>query len=146
MSFFFHFSSFSFILFVFVGCSKSDFLGASISLRFLSTVLNVKIQFFGTSRRGEGGTHLGPLFLFFLLFSSPVVSFFFLFIFFFIFQKKKFLLFLSSCISFKYVSLLALVSEFNCFLRSRCSMEMWCPDDLGRDGWDWVGPLTWERG
>ena len=36
---------------------------------------------------------------------------------------------------------LALVSEFNCFLQSRCSMEMWCPDDLGRDSWDWVGPL-----
>ena len=22
----------------------------------------------------------------------------------------------------------------------RCSMEMWCPDDIGRDSWDWVGP------
>ena len=33
-------------------------------------------------------------------------------------------------------------SEFNfrCFLRSRCSMEMWCSDDTGRDSWDWVGP------
>ena len=50
-----------------------------------------------------------------------------------------------SCISFKYVSLLALVSEFNCFLRSRCSMEMWCPDDIGLDSWDWVGPPAWER-
>ena len=19
-------------------------------------------------------------------------------------------------------------------------MEMWCPDDIGRDSWDWVGP------
>ena len=27
-----------------------------------------------------------------------------------------------------------------CFLHSRCSMEMWCPDDVGRDSWDWVGP------
>ena len=36
--------------------------------------------------------------------------------------------------------MLALVSEFNCFFRSRCSMEMWCPDDIGRDSWDWVGP------
>ena len=42
-------------------------------------------------------------------------------------------------------SLLAPVSEFNCFLRSRCSMEMWCPDDIGRDSWDWVGPPAWER-
>ena len=41
---------------------------------------------------------------------------------------------------FQYFLLLALVSEFNCFLRSRCSMEMWCPDDKGRDSWDWVGP------
>ena len=41
--------------------------------------------------------------------------------------------------------MLALVSEFNCFLRSRCSMEMWCPDDIGRDSWDWVGPPAWVR-
>ena len=66
--------------------------------------------------------------------------FFFFFSFsFFIFLKKKVSSFLFSCISFKYVLLLALVSEFNCFLRSRCSMEMWCPDDMGRDSWDWVG-------
>ena len=41
--------------------------------------------------------------------------------------------------------MLTLVSEFNCFLRSRCSMEMWCPDDIGRDSWDWVGPPAWVR-
>ena len=40
---------------------------------------------------------------------------------------------------------MASVSEFNCFLRSRCSMEMWCPDDIGRDSWDWVGPPAWRR-
>ena len=47
----------------------------------------------------------------------------------------------------KKVSLLALVSEFycKCFLRSRCSMEMWCLDDAGRDSWDWVGPPAWGR-
>ena len=22
---------------------------------------------------------------------------------------------------------------------------MWCPDDVGRDSWDWVGPPAWER-
>ena len=49
------------------------------------------------------------------------------------------------CISFKCVLLLALVSEFKCFFRSRCSMEMWCLDDKGRDGWDWVGPPAWGR-
>ena len=62
------------------------------------------------------------------------------FIFFFHFSEEKVSSFLFSCVSFKYVLLLALVSEFNCFLRSRCSMEMWCPDDTGRDSWDWVGP------
>ena len=24
-------------------------------------------------------------------------------------------------------------------------MEMWCPDDTGRDCWDWVGPTAWGR-
>ena len=110
---------------------------------------------------------MGPLFLFFLLFSSPVfcpfscflffhffsfflfISSFFdvlmFFIFFFHFDRRKSFFFSFSCISFKYFLLLALVSEFNCFLRSRCSMEMWCPDDIGRDSWDWVGPPAWER-
>ena len=60
-------------------------------------------------------------------------------------MKRKVSSFLFSCISFKYVLLLALVSEFNCFLRCRCSMEMWCPDDIGRDSWDWVGPPAWVR-
>ena len=79
------------------------------------------------------------------------ISSFFDFLMFFIFLvdfflKKKVSSFLFfSCISFKYVLLLALVSEFNCFLRSRCSMEMWCPDDTGRDNWDWVGPPAWVR-
>ena len=83
----------------------------------------------------------------FLLFSFIFFQFLsFSFIFFFLFfLKKKVSSFLFSCISFTYVLLLALVSEFNCFLRSRCSMEMWCPDDIGRDSWDWVGPPAWER-
>ena len=58
------------------------------------------------------------------------------FIFFFsFFQKKKCLSLLFSSISFKYVLLLALVSEFKCGV----------PDDIGRDSWDWVGPPAWER-
>ena len=64
---------------------------------------------------------------------------------FFNFSEEKVSSFLFSCISFKYFLLLALVSEFNCFLRSRCSLEMWCPDDAGRDSWDWVGPPAWEK-
>ena len=49
--------------------------------------------------------------------------------------------------SFQRISLLASVSQFNhrCFLRSRCSMEMWCRVHTGRDGWESVGPPTWER-
>ena len=41
----------------------------------------------------------------------------------------------------------AFVSGLNkiCFLRSRCSMEMWCPDDTGRESWDFVGPPAWVR-
>ena len=64
----------------------------------------------------------------------------------FLFLLEIMFLLLFSCISSKPVSLLALVSEFNCtcFLRSRCSVEMWCPDDTGRDSWDWVGPPAWE--
>ena len=46
---------------------------------------------------------------------------------------------------FLYFCFLALTSEFNCFLRSRCSMEMWCPDDTRRDSWDGVGPPAWGR-
>ena len=113
-------------------------------------------------------THpFGPSFPFFsLLFFSPVfclfpcflfsffehflfISSFFDFLMFFIFQnhfpEEKVFSFLFSCTSFKYFLLLALESEFNCFLRSRCSMEMWCPDDIGRDSWDWVGPPAWVR-
>ena len=63
--------------------------------------------------------------------------------FFHLFRRKSFFFSCISCISFKYVLLLALVSEFYCFLRSRCSMEMWCPDDVGRDSWDWVGLPAW---
>ena len=79
--------------------------------------------------------------------SSSCFSFFdFSFFFQFLFLLCK-IVFLFSCISFKKVSLLASVSGFNkrCFLRSRCSMEMWCPDDIGRENWDWVGPPAWER-
>ena len=82
---------------------------------------------------------MGPL----LLSCSFFPFFFLIFLFHFLFSfflKKKVSSFLFSCISFKCVLLMALVSEFNCFLRSRCSMEMWCPDDIGRDG-----PPAWGR-
>ena len=62
-----------------------------------------------------------------------------------LFLERKYFLF--SCITLVYVSPLASVAELNftCFLRSRCSMEMSCPDDIGRDSWDWVGPPAWGR-
>ena len=86
------------------------------------------------------------IFSFFLIFCSFLHLFDFFNVFhFFIFSEEKVCSFLFSCISFKYFLLLAIVSEFNCFLRSRCSMEMWCPDDIGRDSWDWVGQPAWER-
>ena len=99
---------------------------------------------------------MGPLFIVFLFFLSFFLSFFLLlficsflhfliFVFFIHFSEEKVYSFLFSCICFKYVLLLALVSEFNCFFRGRCSMEMWCPDDIRRDSWDWVGPPAWER-
>ena len=69
---FLHFLSFSFIFFhfVFVGCSKSDFFWASISLRFLLTVLMYKKINLGTHLK----TPYGPSFPFFSYF-------FFLFLF-----------------------------------------------------------------
>ena len=122
----------------------------------------MKNQLLGPSRYPS----LGLLFLFFLLFFSHFLSFFVFFSFFlifcsflhffdflnvfhfhfFIFSEEKvssflFHVFLSNIFFF----LLALVSEINCFLRSRSSMEMWCPDDMERDSWDWVGPPAWRR-
>ena len=90
---------------------------------------------------------------FFVFFLAFYFSFFLIFCSFlnflifnvFIFSEEKVSSFLFSSISFKYVLLLASVSEFHCFLCSRCPMEMWCPDDIGRDSLDWVGPRAWER-
>ena len=73
------------------------------------------------------------MFFLYLFFFSGILMFFIFLVHFFL--KKKVSSFFFSCISFKYFLLLALASEFNCFLRSRCSTEMWCPDDIGRDGW-----------
>ena len=158
---FFHVLSFSFSL---LGAQNLIFSG----LNFVTISLDrshVKKQFWGPSRVVHP---FGPSFPFFPPFFSPVFFFFFFcflffhvfsffvhffiflnflmfFIFFLHFSEEKVSSFLFSCISFKYFLLLALVSEFNCFLRSRCSMEMWCPDDIGRDSWDWVGPPAWGR-
>ena len=92
------------------------------SLRFLLTFLikNSKFPAF----------FLVPFFFF-----LDLVLLFFLFLFLFSFFFRN------------VFSFLAFVSGFNkrCFLHSRCSMETWCPDDIGRDCWDWVGPPAWGR-
>ena len=109
---------------------------------------------------------MAPLFRFFLLFFSRFLVFFlafyffifshFLFIssffdflmffsFFFHFSEEKSFFFFLLYFFENVFLLLAFVSEFNCFLRSRCSMEMWSPDDIGRDSSDWVGPPAWGR-
>ena len=147
---FFHVLSWSFNFFVFVGCSKSDFFWG---LNFVTICLDssiVKNQFLGPSR---GVAHLWAPFSFFsycfffhffvfflasyffifshFLFISSFFDFLMFFIFFFHFFRRKSFFFSFFNISFKNCLLLALVSELNCFLRSRCSMEMRFPDDIG---------------
>ena len=85
------------------------------------------------------------IFSFFLIFCSFLHFLMFSIFFFHFFRRKKFVLFFFLVFLAIFFFLLALVSEFKCFLRSRCSMEMWCPDDIGRDSWDWVGAPAWER-
>ena len=62
-------------------------------------------------------------------------------------MKKKFLLFFFLVFLSSIFYCWHLASEFNCFLRCRCSMEMWCPDDIGRDSWDlgWAACLGGEH-
>ena len=123
---------FSFLIHFFVFfCSKSDF--------FWPNCFKISCNISFKTSRGAPLWAQKKSFSFFK--KSKTFSFFF----FLFFSRKKVSSLLFSCISFTYVSLLASVSEFNCFHRSRCSMEMWCPDDLGRDSWDWVGPPAWER-
>ena len=73
----------------------------------------------------RGGSPRLFLLLLFLLFCLSFFRFLFFYYYKKLFFRKKFI-----------------ASEFNktCFLRGRCSMEMWCPDDTGRDSWVWVGP------
>ena len=86
---------------------------------------------------GNGPFERDPAFMFFISLFIFSILFFFL--------EKKCLLFFF--LFFKYVSLLALVPVFNFryFHPSRCSMEMWCPDDTRRNSWGWVGSPAWVR-
>ena len=96
----------------------------------------VKFRFLGLVGQGSGVAHLRV---------TSLSSFFFFH--FSLLLEKMFLPFLFSCISFKCLPLAAFALVFNqrCFLRCRCSMEMWCPDDRGQESWDWVGSPTWGR-
>ena len=102
-------------------------------------------SFFGprwTEGIGNGPFMGGPRFHFFTISFLSCFSLFFL-----VFLVCPFFLPLVDCFGenlSNHISLLAFVSEFNkrCFLRGRSSMEMWCPDDIGRDSCVWVGPPT----
>ena len=134
--YFFLFFSFSSLFFSFL-CFSSFFFSV-----FFTGAENLILSGLNCFTISSKGTPLMLLFLFFSFFLSfHLFSLFVIFLFFF---EIVFLLF--SVFVSVYVPLLAFVSGFNkrCFLRGRCSMEMWCPDDIGRDSWDWVGPHTSE--
>ena len=146
-------SPFSFFLCLF---QKSFFDGISITFSFFSFFMFFIFSFlsFVSFSFFPFFQFFLPCFVFFLAFYLFIFSFFVHFIIFWFlnvfsflfsfFPKKKASSFL---FSFKYISLLTSVSEFHFrrFLRCRCSLEMWCPDVVGRDTWDWVGPPTQER-
>ena len=97
-----------------------------------------KKSFFGPSRRSIPFEASFVLFSFFVCFFLFLFSFSFSWILFFLFFPCFFF-------SILYFLFSSIVSVFNCFFRSRCSMEMWCPDEIGRDSWDWVEPPAWGR-
>ena len=157
---FLHVLSCSFIFFHFLSFSLS-LLGAQ-NLIFSGLNFVTKINFWAHL----GWYPFGPSFPFFPVFSpvffclfscslffhfshfwfiSSFWDFLMFFIFFFHFDRRKSFFFSFFLYFLQIFFLLALVSEFKCFLRSRCSMEMWCPYDIGRDSWDWVGPPAWGR-
>ena len=165
---FFHFLSFSIIFFDFrclCWVLKICFFGGGLNFVTISLYSSyVKNQFLGPSRVVPSGPSFPffptffwlPFYVFFLAFYFLIFLFFcsflhflvflmfFIFFFHFFRRKRFFFSFLFVYLSI-FFFLLALVSEFNCFLRSRCPMEMWCPDDIARDSWDWVGPPAWGR-
>ena len=142
---FYHFLSFSFIFFFFVGCSESDFFGPQFRYDFCRQ-FSCEKSIFGPI---PGGTPLGPLFLFFLLFFSRFFVFFLLFIFSFFsflfislffflvfhfpfsFSEEKVSSFLCSCISFEYVFIAGISIRVLTVSSVVGAMEVWCPDDIG---------------
>ena len=124
-------------LFLFSGAQNLTFFLAPTASRFLTGFLSLKS--FWLSRLAGGSN---PFEAFFPVF-SPFSCFSFICSF-----SQYVCSFPEKCVFFfSNFSFLAFVSRFSnrCFLRSRCSTETWCPDDNGRDSWDWVGPPAWER-
>ena len=89
------------------------------------TTSSGKKKFLGLGGQGHRGLRMA----FFFFEGDPAFMFFCSIVFSFSLFSEK-IVFPSNCIS-----LPASVSEFNsrCFLRGRSSMEMWCPDDIGRE-------------
>ena len=122
---FFPFNFFNFFLFLFLGCSKSDFFG--LNCFTISVDISKNNNSFEQSRRRvKSITPLRPLFFFslfscFSFFHFPNFPCFFL----------KNVFFLSSSFP-KKMPLLAFISRFNkrCSLRSRCSRKMCCLVDF----------------
>ena len=133
-----HFLSFSFIFFHFLSFSFVFFPFLSFSFIFVH-FLSFSFIFFDFLSFFFIFHHFSPFFRFFFFF-----IFWFFHVFHFFMKKSCFspswevhpfeASFLSSPSFFlSSFSFLSFVSGFKkrCFLRGRCSMEMWCPDDTG---------------
>ena len=124
---FFLFVLFPFLLFHFLD-AKTGIKSSRSSHCENDVFLLWKFDFWAPVDKG-GGVWSGP-------FEGDSAFMFFIFPFFSIFLSLFFMeRCFSSLFSPKYMSLPPLEAGFNkrCFLRSRCSMEMWCPDDMERD-------------
>ena len=91
------------VSFSFLGCSKSGFFWASISLRFLIHIMFKKNQFLEPSR--GVGTPLRPLFLCFSWFFLRFPLFFFVFFFVFLCFSMIFFVFLCFSVALVYVNM-----------------------------------------
>ena len=95
--------------------------------------------------------HVLSIFFYFISFSF--YFFFFFCFFFFLFSIGQNVIFGLNCFTISYnISAKKTIFRFICTCRlqgstkgSRCSMVMWCLNDIGRDSWNGVGPRAWIR-